>query len=670
MDSKNSNVIIAVSFMFFLIIFLAACTDKRSEDEVFSGDYNLADLITIVQAGEYPDIQFPKNQLLIQASESTSRQQILDLLDEIGGTLIGQIPTVGIYQVMVRTTSKEELDQIRDSLKVRSEITGVSYNVLCTQAGIDFSRCPVMPDIRSVYEEDSAFNICNYYTALEIVAGLRDAIPMSRVTIGLNEFGYNPTNGEFDDITIRDVSLPGVSLDPDDAHGNAIAGIICADNDGSTNGINGIASTFLEEKLEVVMSSPGNDSVVAYMASMHQLALNADIVVNALYAGPFALDDDYNDAVSMCKSIIQLYPNVLFVNAAPNLNLAVTPGNSLPAGIRSDNTLTVSAASIEDPGERMEDAGWGYEVTISAPGQVPVIQADGFFEVGVGTSYAAAQVASAAALLKSVGGNPLTNAKIKLALTPFLSQPVEPQGGVLLDYSNPLAELLWEMYREEFWASRVMDWNEDGIREEVGSIVARLCEEVNFEVVEIEDFTVHPDVPCGNISNTFFLSEDGSNIVINFWAYSASSDFAVVNFSTLSFEEELFGKAFFDYLTICPDECDMWMQMRICPDPDLNCACNLGSTGGVEFNGLAETGRLKITNCRVGERSPQGEPISLLVDMYFDATMDGFVQYFPEPSEPLITPASGWIRSVTVRPLSPLATFDEYIDALCTDLSE
>jgi len=90
----------------------------------------------------------------------------------------------------------------------------------------------------------------------------------------------------------------------------------------------------------------------------------------------------------------------------------------------------------------------------------------------------------------------------------------------------------------------------------------------------------------------------------------------------------------------------------------------------VEFNGLAETGRLKITNCRVGERSPQGEPISLLVDMYFDATMDGFVQHFPEPSEPLITPASGWIRSVTVRPLSPLATFDEYIDALCTDLSE
>jgi len=121
---------------------------------------------------------------------------------------------------------------------------------------------------------------------------------------------------------------------------------------------------------------------------------------------------------------------------------------------------------------------------------------------------------------------------------------------VLLDYSNPLAELLWEMYREEFWASRVMDWNEDGIREEVGSIVARLCEEVNFEVVEIEDFTVHPDVPCGNISNTFFLSEDGSNIVINFWAYSASSDFAVVNFNTLSFEEALFEKAFIEYLTI------------------------------------------------------------------------------------------------------------------------
>ena len=54
---------------------------------------------------------------------------------------------------------------------------------------------------------------------------------MGRVTIGLNEKGYNPNNGEFDDYTIRNVSEVDVELDPNDGHGNAMAGIICSDND-------------------------------------------------------------------------------------------------------------------------------------------------------------------------------------------------------------------------------------------------------------------------------------------------------------------------------------------------------------------------------------------------------------------------------------------------------
>ena len=49
MDGKYGKIIIPSFFVFFLIISLAACTDKRAEDEAFSGDYDPADLITIVQ---------------------------------------------------------------------------------------------------------------------------------------------------------------------------------------------------------------------------------------------------------------------------------------------------------------------------------------------------------------------------------------------------------------------------------------------------------------------------------------------------------------------------------------------------------------------------------------------------------------------------------------------
>ena len=82
----------------------------------------------------------------------------------------------------------------------------------------------------------------DYYTALEIMQGVRDLITMHDVTIGIIESGHSP-NDEFDDITIENVSERNpwgerIELDSTDEHGTAVAGLICGDND--AQGITGL----------------------------------------------------------------------------------------------------------------------------------------------------------------------------------------------------------------------------------------------------------------------------------------------------------------------------------------------------------------------------------------------------------------------------------------------
>ncbi|MBW1823860.1 MAG: hypothetical protein JRI87_04735, partial [Deltaproteobacteria bacterium] len=176
MHIQKNKVLVSAIIISLILFSQLGCNqkDERGEDETYSGGYNPEDLLTFAQGDGYPDLQFPKNQLLVQTINTTTRDQFLDLLDEIGGTLIGQLPSLHYYQVHVGTESEEELDRVHETLSARAEVVGITYNIICTQAGsIDFSTCPVMLDNKELYpdNDDPMDTLCDYYTALEIVAG-------------------------------------------------------------------------------------------------------------------------------------------------------------------------------------------------------------------------------------------------------------------------------------------------------------------------------------------------------------------------------------------------------------------------------------------------------------------------------------------------------------------
>ena len=650
---------------------------SRVEDEAYSGGYDEEDLLAFVQDEGFPDLRFPKNQLIIKAAEATTRDQFVAVLDEFGGTLIGQIPSLRFYQVQVRASSEEELRQLYDSLESRGEVEEITYNFILTPAGSpDFLTCPVMPDNKNLYpaDADPMDALSDYYTALEIVSGLRDSIPMRGVTIGLIEFGFQDQGGQFDETTIQYVLGEGGGVANDD-HGNAVIGLVCADNDG--DGINGIASSFLWDELVVAFARPRGSDIFSYAVAMAAVSESADVVVNAHFAmlGPTRerFSPIFVRARNLMADVIANSPGVLFINAAPNVNTRLTEDNAFPAGIRRDNTITVGA-TYSDSATRASSA-YGGLVDISAPGEgIFVLRGDANVRITgpseASTSFAAPQVASAAALLKSVGTS-LSTFEVKSYLIDYVggegfAGPVEVsgEGGVLLNYARSLMDLLWDTYQDKDWAF-MMDWNENGIADGPSLLAQNLCGDFNLKVESVGEFEVVPSANCLGQEQVFLMWENGESMSVGLQGYDEDNS----RWGTFIIGTEVPIPALFEVdmpYDIGESADEVFAVFRATSDRNGDCAPDFGEPGDVSVNASPVTGTFELTNCRVFERTPDGKAKYLLVDIAINCVLDVGMHKFPDEFERFAASAQGWIRSVVVHPLPPLATFDPYIDEMCS----
>jgi hypothetical protein len=672
--NKKLRWLLHTTLFVILLIFTSCTVDKRGEDESFSGDYDPEDLISISQGEGFPDLSFPRNQLIIQAHSNTSREEILDLLSRLRIKMIGQIPALGIYQVRVNASDRSELDKIMQQLLSYEQISHACYNLLCSKAG-DVGECPVMPDVRLPPDVTDAelrpYNQTQYFTALEIIQGLRDEISMDRVTIGLLEDGYNSSNGEFDDITIENVSERNadgsrVQFDESDNHGSAVTGLICADNDG--NLVNGIASTLLGDKLKVIMARPRNNSFLAILTAIFNLAMASNIVNTGYILGPFndpALIPEYWIPF---RNSMSNFPWVLFVIPAPNIDIQAADINALPPGdVTLYNTITVTSWSENDPSRRAINAGSGEGVDMSAPGiNISLLNDMGGAEFMSGTCFAAAQVTSAAALVKSVGGSDLRSREIKQCLLEASeSVPTGPGGGIQLNYANPLVDLLWKQYNGHSWAQHAMDWDSDGLHDTPEQIEMKLCEEANMMVDEFGIF--YPELATGCAPGVpFFMSTDGRNWSIDIAGYNAHADLAEFHFQTSEPHTFELNRSF----PIGGVDSPLWLQVIIIMDPDYDCLSDTSASDGFYFNSISISGNFTFTRCSVLERTSSGEPRYLLMDIHFDAILFGILDEWLggiHTTSEITTGAEGWLTSVTVHPITPLGTFEEAIDEICSE---
>ncbi len=665
--------------VYVLVIVLAAGCDQREDDEPYSADYNPGDLTTLTQEEGYADVSFPVNQLVVYGATDTSHDEMVAVLEEIDGVkIVGQVPSAGFYQVEVQATSKDELDQVKSSLTANEKIRGAAYNILMSKRD-DPGRCPTEPDVLMSFllEHDRLpYYQTGYQTALEIMQGLRDLITLQTVTIGIVEDGYG-ASGQFTEVLVENYSERSsggrrLELDANDSHGTSVAGIICADNDGAE--VNGMASTLIgSDRLQVLMARPRNHDFMGYCAAMASMIDDggAEIINNSFGLGPFDNETarQTRDTIEAFKELMERYPDVLFVNAAPNESVRLNGRNDAPAGIPLGNTLTVSSWTHGDASVRYGDAGYGALVDMSAAGnEMIVLQAGGGTLEQTGCSYATPMVTSAAALLKSVEPN-LSPFEIKSMLTSatFHADRTEPGGGIQLHIAAPLVDLLWEKYQNTSWAALILDQDQDDLHDSPELVETNICEITGLEASDYGSFEFNPEHPC-HTGVGMIMEPNGSSWSL--WMPSTFNgsndrlDFTLSNDGTSQFGVE----EPYDFAT------HSMMVHIICDNliDDTDCTSEDPADGDFRYQGFCDSGTYTITRCSISERNADGKPKYLTVDLLFNGTVNGDLRtYYPSNTiEPIVyeeqdITVKGWINGVRVQTMNPFGTFTQDVEEAC-----
>ena len=343
-------------------------------------------------------IRFPVNIVLALMAEDSTQQDARVLASDLGGRIVGQIPEIGLYQIEVNSTMVDELDAIIDEVAMSPRVAFVGYDV----APSLLQECPANNDNRDILQADQcAFAETEYFQAITMFEIFRPHLTLTPVTVGVVDTGLDPTTGEFDDIEI--LFLNSLGDPPTDRHsslhGTGTCGVIAADDNG--NGVNGLASRFLGDRLRLVVGAEGGTASSAIAFTTIACAAGADIVNLSL--GWEATHSRFEVIWHSWLRTFGRRGDVLFVVAAGNEQTELNGVNYAPGGIDLPNVLTVAATGQCEPDNLWIWSNYGAGVDIAAPGeQVPAVTTGGAYGTYNGTSLSAPIVASLAAVLKSI----------------------------------------------------------------------------------------------------------------------------------------------------------------------------------------------------------------------------------------------------------------------------
>lgn len=307
------------------------------------------------------------------------------------------------------------------------------------EASVNSEGVTIAGDVEFIYINEGRNGRLNEIIGLQNAWNIMNAsdVGISSVEVGVMDTAiYNMSNeikGE-SEITGDETKNPasdrnGNVVDGGLTHGTMITHIIAADSrNGGISGIASILGNKMKVKVkniytvpDVYIGSDGSSYVVNDLVKIQMMVESGATVINCSF-GPKNFGSNNRAMAAACKKFFEYmaknFPKVIFVAAAGNGgNKQRTQGgldgsNYWPGGFMLPNVITVGAIDYE--GNRADFSNFalnGGEVTISAPGvNIPVgYGSDRKIIYASGTSLAAPQVTSAAAILKSI--NPYLKAE-------------------------------------------------------------------------------------------------------------------------------------------------------------------------------------------------------------------------------------------------------------------
>lgn len=404
-----------------------------------AASHTVPDPASLIETERWGEV--PANQVGLLMREGAGRKDAEKVAEALGGSVVGEVEFIGVYQVAYPGTTEADLAAAIDAASAHDSVEGAFPNEQ-VELDVEIWGERVDPYEDPVYsgEPGDGYRAIGVSKAWEYIRG--SGIELSPVRVGVTDDGlFRPGEGRehefggdvriaFPDEAAGELSAPstnnqGVPFQYG-SHGTGVATIIGADPDnGGPAGIAGplgdnltvamtntFASTYgysqespdPDDPTRMVWTDGTTYSIGNLVALRDQIrdgatiinmswgASNADEVTTAAYQRFFT-------------QMAEEHPDVLFVCSAGNTGEPLDGSRRFPSGMSLPNMITVGALDNDGATATYSSrANSDYEVTLAAPGTQAIVGLNpqgGVFRAN-GTSFSAPKVAAAAAVLRSI----------------------------------------------------------------------------------------------------------------------------------------------------------------------------------------------------------------------------------------------------------------------------
>ncbi|MBN2405115.1 MAG: S8 family serine peptidase [Coriobacteriia bacterium] len=408
---------------------------------------------SLIETAEWGEV--PANQICMVMVDGASRKDAEKTADALGGSVVGEVEYVNLYQVEFTGTTEDDLVAAIADAEADANVD-YAYPVSQVYQDAEIWGVRQSPYDDPVYAGGAGdgYKAVGVDKAWTYIKG--SGVELNKVKVGVvddgiympgesaeNEFEGN-VNVEFPDEEAGELANAKAhkngSTNEAGSHGTAVSTIIGGDPD--NGGPSGVAGP-LGEKLTISMinhftgkygdttSTPDPDdptklvwyngksySIGSLVAITKQIE-NGAKVINCSWGNSDADPKEVETYKRFFTKMAADHPDVLFVCSGGNGGNVMDGSKRYPSGLALDNMITVGA--LEKDGKTADyadKASDDYEITLGAPGSDSVVglKGAGGAEMQDGSSFAAPHVAAAAAILKSL--NPkLSAGDIKRILT-------------------------------------------------------------------------------------------------------------------------------------------------------------------------------------------------------------------------------------------------------------
>lgn len=424
-----------------------------TQAQIGKAEEKLPDEAKVIETDDWGAV--PSNQVIIMFKDDISHKDAEERIKSIGGSIVGEMEIINLYQVETAGKTEEDLTSSLDKAQSLEGVESVFPNAMVNiAAGKGVSCGPLSDPFYTEGQNGKPNEIIGLRNAWNIIKA--SGVSLSNVQVGVMDTTVYNKSDEIDgkcEISGDRTDDPAVDdngniEDSGLTHGTMVTHVIAANGD--NGGMAGLASV-LGDKMKVKVkniytgpsstpTAPNPDDPTVYtrangsayvantLVKMQKMVESGATIINCSF-GPKAPGPQFSAMAGAYKKFFEYmakeHPEVIFVAAAGNEGRpdktkgALDGTNYYPGGLKLPNVITVGA--IDNEGKRAGFSNFASgdgEVSISAPGvNLPLGNGDDGKPVyASGTSFATPQVAAAAALIRSI--NPKLSAQeVKNILT-------------------------------------------------------------------------------------------------------------------------------------------------------------------------------------------------------------------------------------------------------------